>query len=189
MIIPSGFSQHTYLFSGPSLPFGAAVTIGVDHTGTSSIEQEGQDCRDAWITEVLPLQHVDVQLDGLFVKRGPNATGQSYLAPSTANGTTSGDAMSPNVTALVKKTTALGGRQGRGRMYVPGLIEANVGGGGALAGAFQGNLQDGIDAWAAACVIANCQPMLLHNDLLSPTEITAFAIDAKVATQRRRLRR
>jgi hypothetical protein len=101
-----------------------------------------------------------------------------------------------NTSALIQKRTQVAGRRGRGRMYIPGLSEGNVGGTGVVN---QGQIdvtQPLLDTWLTAIdtLIPGIAAMvLLHSTGLTPTPaptgVTQLLIDTVVATQRRRLRK
>lgn len=102
----------------------------------------------------------------------------------------------PNTAVLCRKRTARGGRQGRGRFYVPvGLTgENNITAVGVLLETVRAQLQTDLEAWRTAVAATNFDLQLLHGEPLvgvapPPDPITAFEVDTLVATQRRRLRR
>lgn len=96
-----------------------------------------------------------------------------------------------NCATLVKKTTALGGRRNRGRMFVPGLAEGDVDNVGALSAGFLLTAQT-----QAELIRTNLSGLtevdsvvLLHQSApFDPTVITALVPDLRIGTQRRRMR-
>jgi hypothetical protein len=100
-----------------------------------------------------------------------------------------------NVSVLVRKTTALGGRANRGRMFWPCPAASGVTPAGVLSGTeitawntALAALMPGGSAHTAAGFLGNA--VLFHsNPAASETQITDLATMSKVATQRRRLRR
>lgn len=105
-------------------------------------------------------------------------------------GNTTTDPVTSNTSLLVKKTTGVGGRANRGRMYVPGAPAVKVAPNGSVESAFRGDIQDDLDDIIAA---APADPfggyVVLHtDDSVEPTPITNLTLEAVVATQRRRLR-
>lgn len=187
-IIPDGYSQHTYLFSGEMLPTGAAITLGINFVA-QTIVQEAADSRDNFQTNILPLLSSSLTFDGVLVKRGPNATGPIQFSPAGVAGGASAVGIAPNVSALVRKVTAAGGRKNRGRLFLPGMLESNVDPAGTLSPTFQETLQDAWADFAGQLVLDDMGPVVLHSDATAPTPVTSFGVDSKVATQRRRLRR
>lgn len=195
MLIPLNYAQANIIYNhGIGTPTGAEVTIGLNTAGFSgSTTDIGQAVYDSLVTSnIFGNLSDDVAIEGVLVKEGPNATGPSALYSNIAQGAVSGDSTPPNTAILVHKVTAFGGRQGRGRMFWPGLPEAGMLGSGNLAGTYQADLQTGFTSFYDELVAADLIPTLLHGDTPSPPGpygILAFNVDARVATQRRRLRR
>jgi len=111
-------------------------------------------------------------------------------------GTASLTTLPHNCAILVRKNTALGGRRGKGRIYLPPwmIAESNITPAGVI-------FQTGVDSvtldfetWRAQLSALNLQAVLLHGDspnsaTPSPTPILNFACQSVIATQRTRLRR
>lgn len=94
-----------------------------------------------------------------------------------------------NSAALVQKHTALGGRHGRGRSYVPGVLDGGlVNQAGSLESGLVTVITDQFNAFMAACVASEMIPMLLHSDATAPTQISSLSCSNRIATQRRRVR-
>ncbi len=104
-------------------------------------------------------------------------------------GTVTGDGMTPQVAYLIKKLTALGGRRNRGRMYLPGANESKVDGQGNVSSSFVTSLQTAADWFFTDLGTADIGLVILHADSSTPTDVTGLTAQAKVATQRRRLKR
>lgn len=111
--------------------------------------------------------------------------GEYPYIPETKNGNTE----PPQVSLLVRKVTGNRGRRNRGRQYWPMLLgdESTAGTGEILPTARDG-FQTGFDAFYSAMVELGLPPVILHNDGSTPTPLTGFLVEAKIATQRRRLR-
>ena len=191
-VIPSGFAQINWKFTGTSAPRGAEVTLGVN---ISSFAGSAADAAAAAITayndNVDPITPATVTLASVLVKFGPNATGPSAEVPSGNAGSGGGASASPNVAWLVHKVTALGGRAGRGRMYWPGVQESEVDPSGTLSSAFVTGAQTAMDGFLADLGTALLIPVVLHSEtspLSAPTTITELTVDGVAATQRRRMR-
>lgn len=194
MIIPDGYAQVNLKFGGAAAPTGAEMTFGVDVTGfTGDPLDAATAVANAWNVEDMPEQQVDgIELQGVLVKFGPNATGPSAELGVSIPGTVSQDGSPPMVSALISKTTAFGGRAGRGRMFMPGVPEQSVNEAGALGDTYVGNLQGAATAFAANMVLADLPPVLLHAEgspISTPTPVTNFVVQTQSATQRRRNRR
>lgn len=193
MAIPSGYAQANFHFEGAGLFYPAECTLGLD-VSLSSDDPESIAAwlAAAWEAEINPSLTNVVTLTQVRVKFGPDATGPSGDWNGANQGNVSTTGTSSQVTYLVKKGTAFGGRAGRGRMYVPGVPEAQVGSDGDLDDTWVANMTAGFGDFAAVLVANDVTPVVLHgpgSPLGSPTPITSFAVDGRVATQRRRNRR
>jgi len=133
----------------------------------------------------------------VLVKFGPLATGSAAVqGVAHAIGAGGGEAYAPNTALLVTKNTSLGGKRGKGRMFVPGLSEGDVANNGiVLAGPLAG-FQTSWNAALTQLQSLTLLPMLLHSydpalgqSPQVPTEVTSFVPQALIATQRQRLRR
>lgn len=110
---------------------------------------------------------------------------------STAVGGNGGDSGAPQVSYLVKKLTDRGGRQGRGRMFHPGIPRDYYDDAGALVVDVAGQSTDLFALISAmAEEFVSGVPVLFHATEAggAPDEITSLAVDGRIATQRRRMR-
>lgn len=189
MTIPAGFGEAAFEFQGAAQPLGAVVTIGFSNDATQSATDCAQDLHTLMRDVVAAMCSVETSLLRTNVKLGPDATGPIGTYATTQAGGRSGDSCPPNVAFLVRKATALGGRQGRGRFYLPGIAEGDVDEGGTLSASIRDAASAALGTFHFAASAADVPPFLLHNDSLAPTAITTYNLDVKVATQRRRLRR
>lgn len=191
-VIPIGFGQINYVFRGTGVPTGAEITLGFENNSASQDPAVLAGQAEAAVGAIFAQLTDEIGLDKVVVKLGPNATGPQGEVTGTWEGLASGETVAPNTAALVKKGTALGGRQGRGRMYIPGIPENEVTGAGTLDGTFLDALQASVEFWMTELAGDGMNPALLrgpNSPALPPEEITSFSVDSKVATQRRRLRR
>lgn len=108
-----------------------------------------------------------------------------------------------NCAILVRKVTALGGKRGTGRMFLPPAFAPDnaVSHHGFLSNAQQAAIQEGLDNFRDQMAVGpseegtgNQPPVLLHNseagaEPVPPTTILRLACQPQVATQRQRLRR
>lgn len=96
-----------------------------------------------------------------------------------------------NCAYLLRKLTGFGGRTGRGRMYIPPFFasEADISRTGMVTEPTRTNMENN---WRNVLAL-ELQPVLFHDDAgagpFVPTPITQFVMDARIATQRRRMRR
>jgi hypothetical protein len=193
MLIPEGFAQVNLIFAGEAVPTGAQITMGLNLEGGGQTPTEvGEEYADLWrAAGISANMSSQVDLAQVLVKFGPNATGPSALLAETDGGSLTAPC-TPNVAFLVRKSTAAGGRAGRGRFYLPGVVEAQVDGAGTIDSITITNLQADLNTFLSSFGAASFSPVLLHGDgapITEPLLINALTLDAKVATQRRRLRR
>lgn len=191
LVIPDGYAQITYLFGGAGMPNGAATTIGVSNTADLDLEAINTAAKDAYDAGLDMLVSAFCVLTGIRVKLGPVSTGPVAEFPYNLNGSATGAQAPPNVATLVRKLTATGGRQGRGRMYVPGATEPDLDEAGRYNTSYTAVLQGHVDAFAASLATDLLIPVLFHDEagpVTVPTEITSLQVDGLAATQRRRMR-
>lgn len=194
VIIPADFAQVTLIFTGAALPTGAASTFGIDVGSTAGTPADvAQAVGSAWTTaQCESIMVLEVTLSEILVKFGPNATGPSDSSVPSVAGTDSRVGVPPNTSYLIQKRTALGGRQGRGRMYWPGIPEAEVNEAGTLNSAWVLAAQAVITDFYDQLTLSTLVPVLLHSEdspPFVPLTIQSFDLSSVVATQRQRLRR
>lgn len=103
-----------------------------------------------------------------------------------------GDATPQNTAYLVRKTTVLGGRRNRGRMYIPGIPEGSINGVGVIDAATVVAFQASLVAFFTEILDSDqvLAFVLFHETApFDPTQISDLQIQPQCATQRRRLRR
>jgi hypothetical protein len=191
-IIPDGFAQVNFVFTGGAVPTGAEVTFGLN------IEEYGnppaslaEDVGTAFFP-VMGELNAGVNLTAVRAKYGPSITGPSGEFAFSEGGGDGGAASTPGLAWLVHKTTSLGGRAGRGRMYLPGLSEADVGGDGSISETPRALLEADLATFMGDLTSLLLIPVVLHGDespISLPTAITSLNVDSLAATQRRRMRR
>nr|CRY97485.1 hypothetical protein [uncultured prokaryote] len=189
MTIPVGYAQVLHSFTGNCAPSGAAITFGVDLGTVLDPAVVAQDMHEAFADNFMPRLTNQITLAETLVKFGPDETGPSAVYADGVNGSSSDAALLPNSSILIRKVTFLGGRQGRGRVFVPGMSEEDVTASGYIESLSLAAHQTAADAWLAAVNDASVTMVLLHSDSLVPTEVTSLSVAQIIATQRRRLRR
>lgn len=111
---------------------------------------------------------------------------------ATITGTVSDACPPSNCSMLITKTTALGGRRYRGRMFIPPaeINEGAVDSVGVVSGSTLTAFASHWDTFYDALVSDNCIPHLFHQGAGAPvpTPITSFTAQSQLATQRRRMR-
>lgn len=133
---------------------------------------------------------------GYYTFRGINATYMTEQGPmpietvSAVTGTKPGNALPSNCALLVRKNTGLGGKQNRGRFFLPPawIDEESVDPSGTITGSVL-DLEDFLGQLLSDMTDVGIPPRLLHSDPeLTPAPITSLSLQSKIATQRRRLR-
>lgn len=195
LIIPVGYGSATcnMQLAGKADPL--SFTFGFFNSGAQTAAACAADIRDALTTtdslwragEILTSYStgsVDVTINvvaGTFVGSAAGGT----------TGTLSGDPMPPNCALLVSKSTDRGGRQGRGRFFLPPAFygESGFDANGNFIGLGQGRIQDDLDAFLAALETNGVPMVLLHTEAGTPPDlVTGLTLSSRIATQRRRLR-
>lgn len=197
LVIPIGYGEVGVQFKHSADPdpwyitFGVDLTeVGGDYTGAFSNIQM------AVTGNLLPEVSSDVAMSGIRMTIGQDGDPLTVFVPlSGYNGTGSTDVLPQNCAALVTKITALGGRKGKGRLYMPGCLpEAQVNQIGGLSNTLHTDLGTAFDGFHADLADGpTATPMvLLHNnygvETPDPTPVTGLSVSNTIATQRRRLR-
>jgi hypothetical protein len=209
MTLPVGFARITLNFTGVNLPTGGSVIYCIENPADDPASQLATEAITAWSGSTMPgHQSSDVSLTSVLCKKGPDETGASAVATASVPGAGGANSAPPGVCWLIHKHTPLGGRRGRGRMYVPGIPEGNVEDDGMILASEVTAINTDLVAWLAANVAAGTPTMLEHfpetewvlvngqprrqpvgGAVPSPTVVSGMTCDPKSATQRRRLRR
>ncbi len=193
MNIPPGFAQCNIFWGGLAMPRGAQTVIGVNPSALAAGFTPvtiALAVYNSTALKILPETHSTLRLLRVVAKMGPNDTEPSGEAGTGQDGASTVAPDSPQVAALVKKVTAGGGRQQRGRMFLPIVGEANTDSGGMLSTASRNAWQTAVTGWLNDLALRNVPMVLLHNQVeIVPTPVTALVVDPRVATQRRRLRK
>lgn len=192
-IIPPGFAEITMPITHNGLARSAAVVFGLELDGIGPDADQIASAMQGLFVATLgtridnscnigPARAAVGQDGGLPVlgfASGPVQAGRSL------------NSVPPALAVLIDKRTGLGGRRGRGRMYLPwALPEGNVNEVGLIdtseVNLTQAAAVDWLDGFASQLAI----PVLLHDEGLSavppPTPITSVLVSSVVSTQRRR---
>lgn len=194
MIIPVDFAQVNLRFAGDALPTGAEMVFGVNLTGFAGGPLDAaNDVATAWTDANMDALYVgDVELRSVLVKFGPNTTGAFAETFVSVPGIGANPGVTPNTALLVKKATEVGGRQGRGRMFQPGVPSNQVDDDGNVKPGFLGTANSNYGDFLSKIAADQLPMALLHNEgspTAAPFEVTSLTPGAVLATQRRRLRR
>lgn len=196
VVIPDGFCEAVFLHTVPGQSGEVITTCGFEiGTDTSQTLLDALSTAYSNVKSFLPTV---ATYAGCRVRVQAGLVGSS-VAGSGA-GTNAGAIAPPNVSYLLRKTTAEPGRQNQGRMYVPGVLRLEVDGLGVLTGGAYTSVQTGMGNFLADATSDFGNPVLLHTfyrDLktgqvprpdTTPTLIDNLVLETKVATQRTRLR-
>nr|CRY96805.1 hypothetical protein [uncultured prokaryote] len=97
----------------------------------------------------------------------------------------------PQCAVLVQKRTGFGGRQNRGRMFVPPFHlneSTDVSAAGEINGTRRDELETIFDDFVSDLGTANVPAVLFHEDGSASTVITSLTVLSRLATQRSRIR-
>jgi len=191
MNIPPGFAQVNFVLGGTALPRGAQITIGVDNqTDDFGADGVAFHASDNWNFAITPVWTELGTLEKVHAKLGPNATGPEADNTTPYDGADDYQPTPAQAALLVTKNTALGGRQGRGRLFMPSINEAGVTAAGVVQTATVLVWQNAFNAFFDAMAGNNLPLVLLHNAVeVVPTPVTSLTVNSLMATQRRRIRR
>jgi len=200
LIIPDGFGQviHQLRLVGDLEPMAVTYGIKVDGGGVTAPDTLADGLHEAFYTawnvnmsNQYTLYQTEVKWKDVALA---DVSVVVHVEPKVMTSTAS--PCPQNVAFLIQKLSGMAGRRNRGRMYVPGVNEANVGPSGLLLGTEQSGLNTKLAAWCTtlSTSIGQCDGMaILHSTGLSgapaPTMVNSLLCDALVATQRRRLRK
>lgn len=193
--IPVGFGQISVEFHHALIPRPMVITFGIDAPASpdpSFIADEIAAMLTAANRPFLP------SAMGTQYTLGPvKCSVQQELGVLTEYGTAtyvgSNAAVTqlpPNNAMLVQKRSGVGGRGGRGRMYVPpvAFVEGDVDNAGLMTTTLRNTTNT---QWAnvlAALDLAGYGMWILHEGFGAPVQVTALNVERKLATQRQRLR-
>lgn len=200
MSIPvgQGLAVFRFIVDGDSEEM--VSTLGVDLSGAGGDFQEvAEDLRTIFLADVMQEVRNTSSFRGVYLYVGQDGGASAvYEAPENTQGTASSPGLPSNCALLVNKATALAGRRNRGRGYWPCMLaEASVDQNGNLIGGELAAKQAVFDAVYDKLIngfagqgAAPTPPLLFHQTGdQTPTPITAFGVQSKIATQRQRMRR
>lgn len=191
VFIPEGFGTASVRMQLPGESGPGYNVFGLEREGTLTALQTAQQWGDAINNAGSPwtLLSNEVLTDQVEVRL--KIGGELHVA-AVALTVTGGDASAmapPQVSWLIKKTTGFAGRSNRGRFFLPGAVEGAIDAGGALTPTALSNLQIAASQFLGDLGTLGQEMVVLHeNPALTPRVVTALVVDARVATQRGRLR-
>lgn len=197
-VIPNGYGQVSirYNLSGDLEPM--YTVWGFKNDAAATDPSLTADVIQGYWTDSTSIGAPGIRYTGWSI--GPSTVTLGTLTgPVTAPGTITsspsagvGATLPQNCTCLIRKTTTRGGREGRGRSYVPACMfqEGDVSAVGVILNTVVTNMQTRINAFLNLMAAGDFPVHLLHSDVLtSPDVVSSCQFQSVIATQRRRLRR
>ena len=198
VVIPPGFGEASFIFTGDvgTAPYVTTLGVSLADAGgdfvaaANGLMQSYNQAFGGSTSESLSLDRVILAVG----QDGAGGSVESTVGPYQGQGT--GDFAPTAMSTIMRKETAVLGRKGRGRMFMPGSVfENNVNEAGALPpGAIADFSSRGDDFFTAltsgvpAGVGVPTPPVLLHSSALLPTPITGFSPARLVGWIRGRVR-
>jgi len=199
-IIQPGVANVSVEMQQAGLNRPAFITFGVDPTsGDPNAVASTIGGAIANATSLISIMDSTVTFKSVTVRLGqdgsPPLVGVHPMASTGTGGALS--TLPPNCAVLIHKRTALGGRRGRGRMYLPWAVqEASVDEAGIIQAANVTQIQTAVSNFLSVLATANTPMMVLHDVGVDPTKpvpaatpVTSLTVDNLISTQRRRLGR
>lgn len=199
-VIPDGFGVVSYEFmlTGDPEPMyvthGFSAEVGADPNAYAQAMGNSFTAAGSLIETVANVYRLSRTLIRLGQEDDPPLLGEW---PTNVIGGVAQPAVPQNTAYLLRKTSAMSGRSGKGRMYLPGVTEGSVDATGTLLAITVSAINDLCETYLnlIASDVETPAPMYILHDptttgfLYSPTPVTGLSCDGRVATQRRRLRR
>lgn len=198
LVIPDGFCQITWEFSSTVGTGPFATTCGVQVVPGETLQDVANKCHGDYADALMPGTYNQVTLQRARATIQLDATGEYASVESdlaAVNGGAGDEAESVGAALLVRKVTNTAGRRGRGRFFLPAMLgRGDMSADGGLLSAARVALQTAVDNFYEALGTAEggseaVQPVILHNDnVVPPSEISAFQIAPIMGVQRKRIR-
>lgn len=200
-VIPPGYALATIILRLANDPEDMVITFGIELGGSFDAPTTMGNIRDAFTDtgSVGPISRISNAYTFAAVELAIGQDGgppiRTELAVNVA-GTDTAPPLPQNCAVLVRKLSALPGREGKGRMYVPGFAEGGVSPNGVIDSVNLTALQTRWDNFRAGVIVTDQvdNMVVLHSSPQAggtplPTPVTNLIVDNVIATQRRRLRR
>lgn len=198
IVIPEGYAQAVFVMQLAGRPRPYGITMGFhDPTGLMNPQAVVNAVAAAAEAEGSIFDTTGPVWSNAYTYLGVNLTYMTSTGPvleSNPAASVGGNVLQPlppNVSLLCRKSTARGGRKGRGRLFLPPawIAESNVDSLGVIAGAQVTQIQNFLNVWMGEITAGPLDAVLFHEDpLTAPDVILALLAESSVATQRRRLR-
>lgn len=194
MQIPPGFVNlvHEFVRDGDNEPM--VISLGFSWDGSTPYQDIVNNAAAAWDTS--DMQSTTCNVTALSKVVGKFGTiGEGDLVVESTNGPfvggSSSECLPSNCALLVKKLTGLGGRKNRGRFFYPDVRRPAVNMNGVIDSTNLATYTSAVSDWFTNLgdVTGLEDGYLFHSDDNdAPTELVQFAVQSRIATQRRRMR-
>lgn len=203
VIVPVGYGQAAFIFSATVGTPEFVTTIGVDLDGVGGNFIGAADhLFDAYNDAFMGTTSSMLSLDRVNLTIGVDGGGNGSVSstrPSEVGGDV-GNWLPINVGVILRKQTYMLGRAGRGRMFLPGVLNnSQVSEGGVVSQSaidgltqFGNKFLDSIKALdapdAPEATMTPMEPVLLHSGEMVPTPISSMGVAPLIGVQRKRVR-
>jgi hypothetical protein len=198
LVVPVGYGLWQFTLTHATIAHKSVVTIGFKVATPPYTQGQSDAALAAFALAVKTIHDAEVTYSRLVTLIGNDGPALRYESAGAVVGTRgSVTIFPPNVTYLIKKTTAFAGRRYRGRLYLPYVSVTGAGQTGQLSGAEVTLLiavANGLTSGLVAAGPNASELSILHAEsplsaLPAPTTVELFLAETTVATQRRRLER
>lgn len=195
LVIPEGFASAAFVFTGAAGTQPFVTTLGLNiGSETTSFVDVANAVKAAYVSSLGPVTWNGLVLDRVTLSvgsSGPGGSVDSDTAPD-AMGASMSAPMTLALAAIARKSTDRLGRSGRGRMFLPGVLnEVDVDPDGSITTARRATLNAALDDFLDDLTTALVEPVLLHSTgvtVFTPTPITGLTTSDLVGIIRGRIR-
>lgn len=197
LVIPSGYALAAWQFTSANgtAPFVTTCGVSVPSSVPADLVDVANSLFTEYANELLPATHTQMTLERVSLQVDTAGGLASYDSDLSSEGGGDSSAPMPYAAAIImRKITAVGGRAGRGRMFLPGTASENV--------VDQNGIVDSVQRAALntamenlwdqhAVTIPTSNPVLLHDEaspVTAPSTITSFQCSTLVGWIRDRIR-
>lgn len=189
-ITPEGFVQVTACVEGAGIDGEACFTMGHANFSELTATAVADLLEPLYGSLAQALMVSQAEMTEIRVKLGPDDTGFSVIRAINVSGTQGSDPVPANAAILINKVTERGGRQGRGRFFMPAMPDLGDADTGNFPPSALDQFNTDLETFRTDAVTSNLPCVLLHTAPgVLPDLITALQCQARPATQKRRLRR
>ncbi len=198
----TGSGEMTIAFTGVGDPEPMLCTCGFKQATLPTLTQ-AEAIKTNIASILAPVISTQYTLKTVALRWQADATSQVYVETVSAGSSmsASSSALPSNCAVIVRKRSTFGGKKHRGRMYFPGVPEESVDWNGDLTTTFRTDWQTRATSifgtWTSTLgmlVIHHSKKVVVDgkerweiDPTQTPTEVTSFAVPAKIGTQRRRM--